>query len=905
MTAVFPVRHACLWTALLFILLFPPVSAAGRTIVLGFDGLDPKLTGRWMEEGILPNFLRLSEQGSYQTLGTTNPAQSPVAWASFATGLSPGGHGIFDFIRRDAATYMPDFSIAEVRQPERHIDLFGYRIPLGEAVVENRRVGKPFWISAEQRGQLSSVLRVPVTYPPDRIHRMLAGMGVPDLLGSQGTFTLYTTQFVDRLSTGGRLVRVRPVDGRVETKFEGPAHPLSSTQDALGLPLTMERQDEDRVSISLGETSLELGEGEWSDWIPVSFGFAGVLSVDGMVRLHLVKGFPRPRLYVSPINIDPRNPAVALSAPEEYAAELAARIGPYHTLGMPEETWSLNERRIDDDAYLDMVETVLAEREAMFFDTLDRQDSDLVVTVFVQTDRVSHMFWRGLDPQHPLHAETSERGKNAIRWIYREADRILGETLLRMRPDDRLIVLSDHGFSDFRRMVHLNRWLIEQGYLNLKPGARESAVAFADVDWRRTRAYAVGLNGIFFNLKGREAQGIVGAGDAAALKQEIRSRLSLLRDPETGGAVISEVFDAGDIYQGKLTADAPDLVIGYSAGFRASWQTVLGAAPRPLIEINGDKWSGDHCIAPAAVPGVLFTSFEPSTPLTSIDQVSRLVLDELPSQDSLPRWNEHPEPGLFDRANPLFDLMRALFAGWLPVFLQLLLWSLLGAMLSMGLYRLLSNQRRLKILRPEIISARRELAAYDGEFAGLWPLIGRNYRLAGIQLWLTFFPAVLSSLPLLFLLAWVSNHYDLRLPEVGDEVEIRAYASPGLRISTLQWLGTPQPEPGAQGERNHWKAHWPHGDKPLTLKEHDGVELLRLPFTEPVASIHQPLWWNRMFGNPLGYLPQPGVVERLELELPRIEVLGFGPQWMRSWYFSFFGGLIVFSLGLKYYWRLH
>lgn len=899
--AVIPGTRNALQLLLLFMLLALSPFCGARVIVLGFDGMDPKLADEWMAEGILPSFSRLAEEGHYQRLATTNPAQSPVAWASFATGANPGEHGIFDFIRRDRGSYTPDFSISETLAPERHLDLLGYHIPLDDPLVRSRRVGKPFWVSAEQRGEPSSVLRVPVTYPPDRIHRMLAGMGVPDLLGTQGTFTFYTSRYSDLSSTGGRVVRVIPENHRIESRFEGPPHPLAPEKGALSVPLVMERLDGKRVRVTLGGETAELAEGDWSDWIPVSFGFAGVLSVDGMVRLHLVTAFPRPSLYVSPINIDPHNPAVTISSPEEYAAELAARIGPYHTLGMPEETWSLNERRIDDKAYLDMVRTVLAEREAMYYDTLDRHDSELVVTVFVQTDRISHMFWRGIDPEHPLYAETSAEGRGAIRWIYRQADRILGETLTRMKPNDRLIVLSDHGFANFRRVVHLNRWLIDQGYLRLKPGHREAGVGFAGVDWSRSRAYALGLNGIFLNLKGREADGTVAPEDAPALKREIQSRLSQLQDSKLGLPVIGKVFDGAEIYHGSETADAPDLVVGYREGFRASWQTVLGDAPKSLLDDNREKWSGDHCILPSAVPGVLFTSFQLPAPVRSIADIAQLALRELPGPATPVRWNDAPKRGLFDLANPLLDILRAPLAGWLPPFIQLLLWSLLGAYVSMALYRWLSNQSKLRVLKPEIVAARSALASYDGPFGGLWPLIGRNYRLAGMQMWLTFVPALLSSLPLLFLLAWISNHYDVRLPAPGERIELRAYATPGFRVPSMQWRGS---QPPAPVDRGHWAVSWPEAGHQLALTEHDGTVLLSLPFDTAVDTVHQRLWWNRLFANPLGYLPRPGIIERIDTGLPRVEIIGFGPGWLRSWYFTFFAGLLAFSLVFKQRWKL-
>ena len=612
-----------------------PPPATKRLVILGFDGMDPVLAERWMADGSLPNFAALAKTGHYQRLATTNPPQSPVAWASFATGLDAGGHGIFDFLRRDAKTYAPDFSIAEHTPPEHTLDMFGWQLPLDEGSVRNRRDGEPFWIALERDGQRASALRVPVTYPPDAITRMLSGMGVPDLLGTQGTYTLYATRRITGAENGGRVELVGiGDDGVLRAEFKGPAHPLKPAAPPLGVPLTLQANG-DGARLTLDGHDVDLEIGRWSDWIRISFGFAGFSSVEGMVRANLQQGFPRPLLYLSPINIDPRAPAVPISAPPEYAQQLAVAIGDFHTLGMPEETWALNQGHLDEDAWLDMVKTTLAEGEAMLRDTLARNDSELVIKVFVQTDRVSHMFWRGLDERHPLHAASSERARGAIPWIYREADRILGDVRSQMHADDQLVVLSDHGFASFRRAVHLNRWLADAGYLMLKDGADANAPLFAAVDWTRTRAYALGLNGVFINEKGREAHGIVEPADVGGLENELRARLVGMRDTADDAAMVQAVHASNTLYHGAHLGDAPNLVIGYAPGYRASWQTSLGAVPAPIVEDNLQPWSGDHCIDPEAVPGVLFTSFDPREAVNGIADLGALARRELaqPAKD--------------------------------------------------------------------------------------------------------------------------------------------------------------------------------------------------------------------------------------------------------------------------------
>lgn len=598
-------------------------AATRRVVVVGFDGMDPALTERWMDEGRLPQFSALRARGHYQRLATSNPPQSPVAWASFATGTDPGHHGIFDFLRRKPGSYEPDFSIAELVPPPP-TELLGMRLTFGDPELRNRRQGKPLWIAAEEAGQRATVLRVPVTYPPDPVHQMLAGMGVPDLLGTQGTYTLIATRPMPNADNGGRVLTV-PIgeDGIVQAHLDGPPDPWNEGK-ALQLPLQL-RGTDGGAELSIDGETRSLRTGQWSDWIKLRYS-AGLLgSVAGMTRAYLLEGFPRPLLYLAPLQADPADPALPISHPADYASRLQQRIGDYHTLGMPEETWALNQGHLDEKAWLETVATTLREGERMLYDTLDRRDSELVIEVFVQTDRVSHMFWRGLDTAHPLHDKSSEVARQAIPDIYGEADRVLGEVVRRLGPDDSLIVLSDHGFASYRRSVHLNRWLVERGYMTLKPGANANEPLFAAVDWSQTRAYALGLNGLFLNRRGREPQGIVADADAAGLKAELRDGLLALRDPADQASLVQEVFDAEAIYSPEHRTDAPDLQVGYAPGYRASWQTSLGAAPAALVEDNRQLWSGDHCIAPDAVPGILFTSVAPATPVNGIGDIGALI----------------------------------------------------------------------------------------------------------------------------------------------------------------------------------------------------------------------------------------------------------------------------------------
>jgi predicted AlkP superfamily phosphohydrolase/phosphomutase len=176
-------------------------------------------------------------------------------------------------------------------------------------------------------------------------------------------------------------------------------------------------------------------------------------------------------------------------------------------------------------------------------------------------------------------------------------------------PQDTLMVISDHGFSDFRRAVHLNTWLLREGFLTLDlPFNTGDAEGFVHVDWSATTAYSAGLNAIYLNLAGRERQGILPLAQKDAVADRIARRLEALRDPRTGEAAVATVYRARDVYSGEALASAPDLIVGWNAGYRSSWQTALGAVPREIFVDNTDEWRGDHCIAAHLVPGVFLSN---------------------------------------------------------------------------------------------------------------------------------------------------------------------------------------------------------------------------------------------------------------------------------------------------------
>jgi predicted AlkP superfamily phosphohydrolase/phosphomutase len=333
-------------------------------------------------------------------------------------------------------------------------------------------------------------------------------------------------------------------------------------------------------------------------------------AVHGQVRFFLRELAPHLAFYVSPVNFDPAAPLFPVSAPGEYAKELAAEIGAFSTLGMAEDHTALNNGRIDEQAYLDQCALVLDERERMMDRELARLREGLLFVLFDTPDRVQHMFWRFRDTGHPYHEPDLARAyPRQIEEHYRHYDAVLARVLAQAGGDTLLVVLSDHGFGTFRRAVHVNTWLWEHGLLVLrgahKPG-EELGEAFREVDWGRTSAYAVGLSGVYLNKKGRERDGIVGEnGDAERVRKAIIGGLTGLADAATGQVAVQSVARAEDLYSGDYAAGAPDLLLNYAPGYRVSWQTALGGMPRGVFEDNMRRWSGDHMVDPQAVPGIL------------------------------------------------------------------------------------------------------------------------------------------------------------------------------------------------------------------------------------------------------------------------------------------------------------
>ncbi len=607
-------------------------SRVNKIVILGLDGMEPTLADKYMAEGKLPNLSKLRKDGFYGRLRTTVPSISPVAWSSFMTGSEPSKHNIFDFLSRDPRTYLPDLSSARIGNPKRVLSLGKYLIPLSKPEIRGMRKSVTFWKILGDKGVFSTVLRVPITFPPEKFKgHLLSGMCAPDLKGSQGTFSFYTSDR-SRLERkeGGMDIPVELKDGRVETYLSGPENSMLKKGGEVRLPMTITVDAKaGAVTIDVSGQKIPLKQNTFSPWVRVAFKPGLGIKIQAICRFYVSRIEPDFEMYVTPLNIDPEKPALPISHPFYYSVYLAKLLGSFITLGEANDTWALNEGVLSEQAFLDLTYANHMEWEAMVFNAMKNTKKGLVCCVFETTDSIQHMFLRYLDKGHPaVRAGQNKMGPQVIEDLYVRMDDLVGRVRAKLDARSVLVVMSDHGFKPFRRGVNVNSWLWKNGYLALKDGKTTSGEWFKDVDWDRTKAYGLGLGGIYLNLKGREAKGIVSPGaEAEALKAELVARFHGLKDEAKGAVAVNRLYDTAAIYSGPYKGNAPDLIVGYAEGYRVSWDSVTGKVDATIFEDNVKAWGGDHCIDPQVVPGVLFTSIPLKEKDPSIMDVAPTVLE--------------------------------------------------------------------------------------------------------------------------------------------------------------------------------------------------------------------------------------------------------------------------------------
>ncbi len=596
-----------------------------KVIVIGVDGMDPRLSARMLAAGQLPNLAKLRDRGGFSDLGTSVPPQSPVAWATFINGAGPGSHGIFDFIHRHPeAQCAPFYSAAETIPGEGFWEVGNHRLQLNFPPFNHklpttvlRRQGTPFWDYLDRAGIPSTFYDLPSNYPASPSHhghhRCLSGMGTPDMLGGYGTYQHFAedgpAETIDE--GGGMRSRLTFDNETARARLIGPDDALLKKPRPIEIPFLVHRDREANAAvIEIQERKMLLKSGQWSPWTTLEFlmstpSFVPSQGVTGICRFYVQQVAPTFRLYVTPINIDPSAPAQRISEPESFVKDLARELGPFYTTGFQEDHKARSNGVFTDDEYARQAGMVLEERLALFDRAVDDFEDGLLFFYFSSSDLQSHIFWWDSDEKHPIRSAPEAKARFAhVQRLYQKLDAVIGGLIDRFGDNATILVMSDHGFANFGRQFNLNSWLRAWGYL----GPPECTSIMRDVDWSQTLAYGLGINGLYLNLKGRERDGLVEPGEPReAVLAELIARLQSVTDVD-GRPVIRGVYRSDQIYSGNATALAPDLIIGYARGYRASWATCLGDLSEEILLDNDSAWSADHCADALEVPGVLFSN---------------------------------------------------------------------------------------------------------------------------------------------------------------------------------------------------------------------------------------------------------------------------------------------------------
>ena len=616
-----------------------------KVIVIGIDGMDPLLTETMMNSGQLPNFAELRKRGGYRRLGTSIPPQSPVAWANFINGAGPGSHGIFDFIHRNPEKQCaPFFSAAETLPGTGHWEFGDHRLQLDfwpfnhkPAMTLLRRQGIPFWDYLDEAGIKSIFYDLPSNYPPSPSkygnHRCLAGMGTPDMLGTYGTYQHFSEDgpVHTRERGGGRHSKIFFENETAKVQLTGPLNTLLKNPQPTAIEFVVHRDKRARAAvIEIQNRKLMLKQGQWSHWIQLDFemstpAFMPNKHLSGICRFLVQEIEPHFRLYVSPINTDPSDPATRITEPNEFIEEISNKLGMFYTTGFQEDHKALSNKVFSDEEFVAQSDYVFKERMNLLRYATEHYDDGLLFFYFSSTDMQAHMLWWDSDDKHPTRSPAdAKKYFGHLKTVYQKLDGVMGDILKRYGDRATIIVMSDHGFANFKRQFNLNTWLRENGYIQ----SGDAKSIFYDVDWSKTKAYGLGINSLYLNLKGRERNGIVDPGRAREeLIEELVTKLEAVRDIN-GSRVIRKVHRTDQVYTGSGTRLAPDLIVGYTRGYRASWATCLGDMTDNVLLDNGSAWSADHCADVSEVPGIVFSNRPINARFPSLIDIAPTILKE-------------------------------------------------------------------------------------------------------------------------------------------------------------------------------------------------------------------------------------------------------------------------------------
>ncbi|MHC4293741.1 MAG: alkaline phosphatase family protein, partial [Planctomycetota bacterium] len=557
----------------------------------------------------------------------------------------PGSHGIFDFIHRNPEQQCaPFYSAAETVEGQGYLEMGDHKLQLNfwpfnhkPATTLLRRQGTPFWDYLDEAGINSTFYNLPSNYPPSESkyghHHCLSGMGTPDLLGSYGTYQHFAEDgpLRTRDEAGGKRSMLIFENETAKAELTGPINAFLKNPQPTTIEFSIHRDIGSRTAIiEIQKHKVLLKEGQWSDWIKLDFEMPlpSIIRnehVKGICRFYLQENEPNFRLYVSPINTDPSEPYIKITEPPKFIEEISSDLGLFYTTGFQEDHKALSNKVFSDAEFAIQADHVLQERLKLFDYAFKNYDDGLLFFYFSSTDLQSHMFWWDSNEKHPTRSEDDTRDYfRHLQGIYIRLDTAIGDILASYGNDATIIIMSDHGFANFRRQFNLNSWLRENGYI-YPPDATS---LFSDVDWSKTKAYGLGINGLYLNLKGREKFGIVEPGpEREELVEELVKKLEAVQDID-GRSVIRKAYRADKEYSGPHTSLAPDIIVGYRRDYRAAWSTTLGNMNEEVLFDNDSTWSADHCADASEVPGVIFTNRPISVDSPALIDIAPTVLKE-------------------------------------------------------------------------------------------------------------------------------------------------------------------------------------------------------------------------------------------------------------------------------------
>ena len=580
------------------------------------------------------------------------------------------------------------------------------------AVYASRVSAPGFWDVAAAAGKRALVLDAALAFGGEGTPgaRVLSGLGLPDATGQMnGHWSIYTTEETElqrppqgtpTRSGTGRVCRVDERGGQVTTRLYGPRdftlvqavvdelaeleprpapgdreleeritamQGTLSEQPKVAVDMTFERRGA-ALAITVDGVTHEAAAGAWTGWFRPVFRLSDGTELRALTRARVLSTGDVLSVYIDPLHIDPEAPPAwqPISSPASFSADLARWSGgPYETLRWACLTNQMKDRSLPVEVFLEDVEFTMRWRERLTTTCLARDDWELLFSVFSTVDRVQHVMYRHADVGHPRHDATEAAREvtyfgrpTALRDVldatYVQMDRIVGEVLATLAPEDQLLLCADHGFTSFRHGFHVNNWLAREGYLGARRrgGGGPRSNLMTDVDWTRTRAYSLGLGMIYLNLRGREPQGIVPKRQAQALLEELRAKLLEVTDDSDGAprrvvldaVIMRDLYPGGEVPWGTLEWPCADLMLGLAEYYRVSWDTVSGdvryvrdprtgqASLAPNFSPNNSPWSGDHAsTSPSVVTGAFFSRRAVTVPAdgVSVLHIAPTVLDAL------------------------------------------------------------------------------------------------------------------------------------------------------------------------------------------------------------------------------------------------------------------------------------